>query len=336
MINTEKNTFDVIKFVENYINNNIENIHKKYIDKIDDSVGNSGILSFTIYGREIDSIEFIRSKHKLNSELLFNYNYIKINFPNIFNIKKYKDIQYFKKYMLKYISIIKSNIIQNNKIDLYLIDLSINHIKNQIFLPQSIFKKEEIVSFIELFPDILRQKYEKFKYGNNPIKDLDYLDEYDDYLSNMMLFLERTYFDYIKHPDYYNSLINMLNIISSDEDLAERLFPYELSVDFNEMYLNNIESLLFEYIIKLKIESLVDKILNTNNSNLILFLIKSILYKNNIRNRNIKKIKKYLENYTIKMYKTHTYIDILDSLNIDYLKTDSSDFYYGKTILIQK
>ena len=336
MINTEKNKFDVIKFVENYINNNIENIHKKYIDKIDDSVGNSGILSFTIYGREIDSIEFIRSKHKLNSELLFNYNYIKINFPNIFNIKKYKDIQYFKKYMLKYISIIKSNIIQNNKIDLYLIDLSINHIKNQIFLPQSIFKKEEIVSFIELFPDILRQKYEKFKYGNNPIKDLDYLDEYDDYLSNMMLFLERTYFDYIKHPDYYNSLINMLNIISSDEDLAERLFPYELSVDFNEMYLNNIESLLFEYIIKLKIESLVDKILNTNNSNLILFLIKSILYKNNIRNRNIKKIKKYLENYTIKMYKTHTYIDILDSLNIDYLKTDSSDFYYGKTILIQK
>ena len=194
MINTEKNTFDVIKFVENYINNNIENIHKKYIDKIDDSVGNSGILSFTIYGREIDSIEFIRSKHKLNSELLFNYNYIKINFPNIFNIKKYKDIQYFKKYMLKYISIIKSNIIQNNKIDLYLIDLSINHIKNQFFLPQSIFKKEEIVSFIELFPDILRQKYEKFKYGNNPIKDLDYLDEYDDYLSNMMLFLERTYF----------------------------------------------------------------------------------------------------------------------------------------------
>ena len=336
MINTEKNTFDVIKFVENYINNNIENIHKKYIDKIDHSVGNSGILSFTIYGREIDSIEFIRSKHKLNSELLFNYNYIKINFPNIFNIKKYKDIQYFKKYMLKYISIIKSNIIQNNKIDLYLIDLSINHIKNQIFLPQSIFKKEEIVSFIELFPDILRQKYEKFKYGNNPIKDLDYLDEYDDYLSNMMLFLERTYFDYIKHPDYYNSLINMLNIISSDEDLAERLFPYELSVDFNEMYLNNIESLLFEYIFKLKIESLVDKILNTNNSNLILFLIKSILYKNNIRNRNIKKIKKYLENYTIKMYKTHTYIDILDSLNIDYLKTDSSDFYYGKTILIQK
>ena len=336
MINTEKNTFDVIKFVENYINNNIENIHKKYIDKIDDSVGNSGILSFTIYGREIDSIEFIRSKHKLNSELLFNYNYIKINFPNIFNIKKYKDIQYFKKYMLKYISIIKSNIIQNNKIDLYLIDLSINHIKNQIFLPQSIFKKEEIVSFIELFPDILRQKYEKFKYGNNPIKDLDYLDEYDDYLSNMMLFLERTYFDYIKNPDYYNSLINMLNIISSDEDLAERLFPYELSVDFNEMYLNNIESLLFEYIIKLKIESLVDKILNTNNSNLILFLIKSILYKNNIRNRNIKKIKKYLENYTIKMYKTHTYIDILDFLNIDYLKTDSSDFYYGKTILIQK
>ena len=336
MINTEKNTFDVIKFVENYINNNIENIHKKYIDKIDDSVGNSGILSFTIYGREIDSIEFIRSKHKLNSELLFNYNYIKINFPNIFNIKKYKDIQYFKKYMLKYISIIKSNIIKNNKIDLYLIDLSINHIKNQFFLPQSIFKKEEIVSFIELFPDILRQKYEKFKYGNNPIKDLDYLDEYDDYLSNMMLFLERTYFDYIKHPDYYNSLINMLNIISSDEDLAERLFPYELSVDFNEMYLNNIESLLFEYIIKLKIESLVDKILNTNNSNLILFLIKSILYKNNIRNRNIKKIKKYLENYTIKMYKTHTYIDILDSLNIDYLKTDSSDFYYGKTILIQK
>lgn len=336
MINTEKNTFDVIKFVENYINNNIENIHKKYIDKIDDSVGNSGILSFTIYGREIDSIEFIRSKHKLNSELLFNYNYIKINFPNIFNIKKYKDIQYFKKYMLKYISIIKSNIIQNNKIDLYLIDLSINHIKNQIFLPQSILKKEEIVSFIELFPDILRQKYEKFKYGNNPIKDLDYLDEYDDYLSNMMLFLERTYFDYIKNPDYYNSLINMLNIISSDEDLAERLFPYELSVDFNEMYLNNIESLLFEYIIKLKIESLVDKILNTNNANLILFLIKSILYKNNIRNRNIKKIKKYLENYTIKMYKTHTYIDILDFLNIDYLKTDSSDFYYGKTILIQK
>ena len=336
MINTEKNTFDVIKFVENYINNNIENIHKKYIDKIDDSVGNSGILSFTIYGREIDSIEFIRSKHKLNSELLFNYNYIKINFPNIFNIKKYKDIQYFKKYMLKYISIIKSNIIQNNKIDLYLIDLSINHIKNQIFLPQSIFKKEEIVSFIELFPDILRQKYEKFKYGNNPIKDLDYLDEYDDYLSNMMLFLERTHFDYIKNPDYYNSLINMLNIISSDEDLAERLFPYELSVDFNEMYLNNIESLLFEYIIKLKIENLVDKILNTNNSNLILFLIKSILYKNNIRNRNIKKIKKYLENYTIKMYKTHTYIDIFDSLNIDYLKTDSSDFYYGKTILIQK
>lgn len=152
----------------------------------------------------------------------------------------------------------------------------------------------------------------------------------------MMLFLERTYFDYIKHPDYYNSLINMLNIISSDEDLAERLFPYELSVDFNEMYLNNIESLLFEYIIKLKIESLVDKILNTNNSNLILFLIKSILYKNNIRNRNIKKIKKYLENYTIKMYKTHTYIDMLDFLNIDYLKTDSSDFYYGKTILIQK
>ena len=336
MINSTKNTFDVIRFVENYINNNIEKIHKKYIDKIDDSVGNSGILSFTIYGREIDSIEFIRSKHKLNSELLFNYNYIKINFPNIFNIKKYKNIQYFKKYMLKYISIIKSNIIQNNKIDLYLIDLSINHIKNQIFLPQSIFKKEEIVSFIELFPDILRQNYEKFKYGNNPIKDLEYLDEYDDYLSNMMLFLERTYFDYIKHPDYYNSLINMLNIISSDEDLAERLFPYELSVDFNEMYLNNIESLLFEYIIKLKIESLVDKILNTNNSNLILFLIKSILYKNNIRNRNIKKIKKYLENYTIKMYKTHTYIDILDSLNIDYLKTDSSDFYYGKTILIQK
>lgn len=139
MIDTDKNTFDLIKFVENYINNNIEKIHKKYIDKIDTSPGNSGILSFIIYGGEISSIRFIRSNKRLNSELIFDQNYINIIFPNIFNIKKYKDIQYFKIYILKYISIIKSNIVQNNKSHLYLIDLSIDNIKNIKFSPPFYF-----------------------------------------------------------------------------------------------------------------------------------------------------------------------------------------------------
>lgn len=255
MIDTDKNTFDLIKFVENYINNNIEKIHKKYIDKIDTSPGNSGILSFIIYGGEISFIRFIRSNKRLNSELIFDQNYINIIFPNIFNIKKYKDIQYFKIYILKYISIIKSNIVQNNKSHLYLIDLSIDNIKNIKFSPHSIFKKEEIISFMELFPDIIKQKYENFLNANNPTKELDYLDEYNDYIDNVMLFLERTYYDYVKNPDYYNSLINMLNKISSDKAM------------FCSTYLNNIEGLLFKYIIDLEIESLVDKILNTNNSN---------------------------------------------------------------------
>lgn len=188
---------------------------------------------------------------------------------------------------------------------------------------------------MELFPDIIKQKYENFLNANNPTKELDYLDEYNDYIDNVMLFLERTYYDYVKNPDYYNSLINMLNKISSDKAM------------FYSTYLNNIEGLLFKYIIDLEIESLVDKILNTNNSNLVLFLIRSILHNfdiygnknkkmNNIQNRNIKKIKKYLESYIIKMHKTNQYSEMLNFLNIDYLKTDSSDFYYGKTILIQK
>ena len=131
MINTEKNKFDVIKFVENYINNNIEKIHKKYLQQKEKGKQKSGFLLLELYGREVVDIEFNRSTKELNM-LEYKDDNIKLGFSNVFNIKKYKNIDDFKKYLTKHITRIKSNIIKNNLLDTFIIDLNIeNYLKKR-------------------------------------------------------------------------------------------------------------------------------------------------------------------------------------------------------------
>ena len=131
MINSTKNTFDVIRFVENYINNNIEKIHKKYLQQKEKGKQKSGFLLLELYGREVVDIEFNRSTKELNM-LEYKDDNIKLGFSNVFNIKKYKNIDDFKKYLTKHITRIKSNIIKNNLLDTFIIDLNIeNYLKKR-------------------------------------------------------------------------------------------------------------------------------------------------------------------------------------------------------------
>ena len=341
MINSTKNTFDVIRFVENYINNNIEKIHKKYLQQKEKGKQKSGFLLLELYGREVVDIGFYSSKKGLNRLVYYN-DKIKLGLSNVFNIKKYHNIDDFKKYLTKHITKIKSNIIKNNLLDTFILDLNIeNYLKKEhSFFPTSIFKKEELIKITKDIPDIAKKKFKKYDDENNneSLKD-DYLYDFENFMHYLGLFFENVNFYYNRHMDYFNSLIEMLDLILKDTDLIS--YEYYDVVDIEDMIFNDIEYILYHMIIKKDNDILIDKILELNNSILIMFLIRSLLsisYKTQkIKIVNVKhmdKIKEYLKSYNLLIHNKHCYQYILDFLNIDYIELydDNINWYYTELI----
>ena len=326
MINSTKNTFDVIRFVENYINNNIEKIHKKYLQQKEKGKQKSGFLLLELYGREVVDIEFNRSKKELNM-LEYKDDNIKLGLSNVFNIKKYHNIDDFKKYLTKHITRIKSNIIKNNLLDTFIIDLNIENYlkKRQSIGSSSVFKKEELIKITKDIPGIVKKKFKKYDDENNELLKDEYLSDFDNFMYHLRSFFETVNFYYNKNIDYLNSLIEMLDLILKEEDLIS--YEYYDVVDIEDMILNDIEDILYYMIIKKHNDILIDKILELNNSTLIIFLMRSLLIrssktqKNKISNvKHINKIQEYLKSHKILIHKENCYTYILDLLNIDYIE----------------
>lgn len=109
-------------------------------------------------------------------------------------------------------------------IDEYLIDLSIEKymMSYQPFYSQILFNKKDIIKYLDNFPNILQQKYDKFV--NNADKadnDELYYELYDglvDSLEMSSVFINKTYYEYNKNKDYYYKLINTLDIICKNKD----------------------------------------------------------------------------------------------------------------------
>lgn len=270
--------FNVIDFLERNIKINIKKIHKKYLDKLHKSKGKAGILFLTVYERNITSISFMRMKETV-SGINFQKNYIELKFSNIFNSKEKSDIENLEKYIFNHLNKIKSNILKNDMIDEYLIDLSIEKymMSYQPFYSQTLFNKKDIIKYLDNFPNILQQKYDKFV--NNADKadnDELYYELYDglvDSLEMSSVFINKTYYEYNKNKDYYNKLINTLDIICKNKDLVHFMF-YDLNDD-----LNSIDNILNQLIFKNKNSKFfIKQILQTKNINLILFLIDTVLY----------------------------------------------------------
>ena len=339
MINSDKNTFDVITFFENYINNNIEKIHKKYLEQKEKGKDKSGTLLLKLSGREVVDIGFYSSKKELNRLVYYN-DKIKLGLSNVFNIKKYQNIDDFKKYLTKHITKIKSNIIKNNLLDTFILDLNIeNYLKKEYsFYPTSIFKKEELIEITKIVPDIVKKKLEKFDIEtNNEVFQCEYFDDFSNSIYNLGSFFENVDFYYNENIDYFNSLIKMLNLLLKDEDLI--YYEYYNVGDINDMTFNDIEFILNNMIVKKHNDILIDKILELNNSTLIMFLIRSLIdidkmiYANAKPQIDIKymdKIKEYLKSHKILIHKNNCYKYILNLFNIEYVELDDdnlNDYY---------
>lgn len=327
--------FNVIDFLERNIKLNIKKIHKKYLDKTRESKGKAGILFLTVYERNITSISFLRTKDVL-SGINFEKNYIELKFSNIFNSIEKRDIGKFEKYIFNHLNKIKSNILKNDMIDEYLIDLSIeNYIRlYQPFYSKTLFNKKDIIKYLDNFPNILQQKYDKFV--DNADNDELYDELYDELIYSLEMstvFLNKTYYEYYKNKDYYDKLINTLDIICKNKDLMHFIF-YSLSDD----ELNPIDNILYQLIFKNKKSKVfIKQILQTKNINLILFLIDTILYDIDMDEpltihykKHIKTIKEYLSPYKIEIFKSYGYENYLSFLEIDYKIIDS---YENKLIL---
>lgn len=175
--------FNVIDFLEQNIKINIKKIHKKYLDKLHKSKGKAGILFLTVYERSITSITFIRKKD-IVSGITFDKNYIELKFSNIFNSKEKSDIEKFEKYIFNHLNKIKSDILKKDLIDEYLINLSIeSYIRSyKPFYFQTLFNKEDIIKYLDDFPNILQQKYDKFV--DNEENDELYYELYDEVIDS--------------------------------------------------------------------------------------------------------------------------------------------------------
>ena len=339
MINSDQNIFDVITFVENYIDNNIEKIHNKYLQQKEKGKYKSGYLLLKLSGREVINIEFYRSKKELNMLNYYNDN-IKLGLSNVFNIKKYQNIDDFKKYLTKHITKIKSNIIKNNLLDTFILDLNIeNYLKEEYkFFPNYIFKKEELIEITKIVPDIVKKKLKKCDVKkNNEVFYCEYFDDFSNFIYNLGSFFENVNFCYNRHMDYFNSLIEMLDLLLKDEDLI--YYEYYDVGDIDDMKFNDIEFILNNIIFKKDNYILIDKILELNNSTLIMFLIRSLIDIDKMIYANAKpqidiqymdKIKEYLKSHKILIHKNNCYKYILDLFNIEYVELDDdnlNDYY---------
>ena len=287
-------------------------------------------MFFTIYERNMTSIAFIR-KNKVISGINFDKNYIKLNFSNIFNLKELKDIEKFEKYIFNHLNKIKSNILKSDKLDAYLVSLSIeNYIKTyKPFYPQTIFNKTDIIKYLNNYPNILQNKYNEFV--NNSDNELynELLNELLDFVGESTIFIKETYYEYDENKDYYDQLINSLDIICKNEDLIHfMMFGY-----LNNIYLNFIEDILYPLVFKnKKSEVFIKQLLQTKNINLILLLINTIFSDIDIdepltgrHKKHIEAIQQYLSSYKIEVSKLYRYEDCLSFLKIDYKIIDGSE-----------
>lgn len=323
--------FNVIDFLERNIKINIKKIHKKYLDKLHKSKEKAGILFLTVYERNITSITFIRTKGVF-SGITFEKNYIKLKFPNIFNSKEKSNIEKFEKYMLNHLNKIKSNILKNDMIDEYLIDLSIeNYMRSyQPFYSQTLFNKKDIVKYLDNLPNILQQKYDKFVNNADKTDNDELYDEIMDSLQTSAVFLNKTYYEYYENKDYYDTLINTLDIICKNKDLMHFMFDY-----WNVDDLNFIDDILYQLMFKnKKSEVFIKQVLQTKNVNLILFLIDTVLYDIDMNDpiditdqhkKHIEAIKKYFSSYKIEVSKSYGYEKYLSFLEIDYKIIDDCE-----------
>lgn len=329
--------FNIIDFLERTIKSNIKNIHKKYLDKTQESKGKAGILFLTVYERDITSISFLRMKDVV-SGINFQKNYIELKFSNIFNSKEKSDIEKFEKYIFNHLNKIKSNILKNDMIDKYLIDLSIeNYMKSyQPFYSQTLFNKKDIIKYLDNFPNILQQKYDNFvdNVDNDELYDELY-DELIDLLEMSSVFINKTYYEYNKNKDYYDKLINTLDIICKNKDLMHFIFYY-----LNDDELNFIDDILYKLIFKNKqSEVFIKQLLQTNNINLILFLIDTVLYDIDMDEpltagqykKHIETIKQYLSPYKIEISKSYGCVNHISFLEIDYKIIDG----YENTLILK-
>ena len=78
----------------------------------------------------------------------------------------------------------------------------------------------------------------------------EHLYDFENFMHYLGLFFETVHFYYNKNIDYFNSLIEMLDLILKDEDLIS--YEYYDVVDIEDMILNDIENILYHMIIKKK------------------------------------------------------------------------------------
>mgnify|MGYP000903002808 CR=1 FL=1 len=142
------------------------------------------------------------------------------------------------------------------------------------------------------------------------------------------VFINKTYYEYNKNKDYYDKLINTLDVICKNKDLMHFIFYY-----LNDNELNSIDDILYKLIFKnKKSEVFIKQFLQTKNINLILLLINTIFSDIDIDEpltghykKHIKTIKEYLSSYKIEVFKLYEYEYYLSFLEIDYKIIDDSE-----------